>query len=103
MEKIVVENVASPGRVHQVDAVKYRAMRDALLAVLPSGPPGETIATLQAAALPHLPQQVFPDGAKAGWWFKCVQLDLEAKGQVRRAGSPIRLFRALRPAPDPEA
>ena len=29
--------------------------------------------------------------AKAGWWTKCVQLDLEAKGVVVREGSkPIR-------------
>ena len=33
-----------------------------------------------------------PDGAKAGWWTKAVQLDLEAKGIIRREKvTPLRL------------
>ena len=34
--------------------------------------------------LPQLPEQLFPGRAKAGWWTKAVQLDLEAKGLVAR-------------------
>lgn len=47
---------------------------------------------MMRAVLPHLPQELFPGGAKAGWWTKCVQLDLEAKGTVLRdaAGKPLR-------------
>jgi uncharacterized protein YndB with AHSA1/START domain len=34
-------------------------------------------------------------GAKAGWWTKCVQLDLEAKGTVvRKTAKPLRWHRA---------
>jgi hypothetical protein len=36
--------------------------------------------TALASALLHLPQNLFPGGAKAGWWAKTVQLDLEARG-----------------------
>lgn len=32
--------------------------------------------------LAHLPESLFPGGAKAGWWTKAVQLDLEAKGLI---------------------
>ena len=40
----------------------------------------------------HLPEDLFPGGAKAGWWVKCVQLDLEAKGLVvrDRGAKPLR-------------
>ena len=40
----------------------------------------------------HLPEKLFPQGAKAGWWAKTVQLDLEAKGiVVREKTQPLRL------------
>jgi hypothetical protein len=32
----------------------------------------------------HLPQDLWPNGEKSGWWMKTVQLDLEAKGLVVR-------------------
>ena len=39
----------------------------------------------------QLPEALFPGGATAGWWVKCVQLDLEAKGTVLRDnGKPLR-------------
>ena len=69
------------------------AMRDALIAVLPVDPPGITVAEAKAALLPGLPDDLFPGGAKAGWWLKAVQLDLEAKGAIGRGpGKPVRLF-----------
>jgi hypothetical protein len=41
--------------------------------------------------LPHLPDDLFPEGATVGWWAKTVQLDLEAKGIViRKATKPLR-------------
>jgi hypothetical protein len=48
----------------------------------------------KAALLPLLPDALFPAGDKAGWWLKAVQLDLEAKGVIRRAPSkPVQLYR----------
>lgn len=94
-DKISIENVASPGRTHRVDRAKYAAMREALTAILPGEPPGLTVAAAKAALLPHLDASLFPGGAKAGWWLKAVQLDLEAKGTIKRApGSPVRLYLA---------
>lgn len=93
-EKIEVENFTSPGRVSRVDKAKYTVVRDVLMKHIPSQEPGKTPAELIAAIKPDLPQDLFPGGEKAGWWFKCVQLDLEAKGIIRRAPkAPVRLHR----------
>jgi hypothetical protein len=91
-EKIDVENVIRPGKTYRVDAGKYQAMRQAYLKVLPSTAPGLTPAEILQRVPAHLPQDLFPGGARAGWWSKAVQLDLEAKGVIARAkGSPVRL------------
>ena len=87
-----VQNFTSPGHVQQVDSEKYNATRIAYLSVLTSSEPGMTPAEIKALLLPALPQDLFPGGDKAGWWAKCVQLDLEAKGViVRSPTSPVRL------------
>lgn len=93
-DRIEIENFTSPGHVQRVDRVKYEAMRDALLQVLPVGAPGLTVAEAKERLLPLLPEALFPGGDKAGWWLKAAQLDLEAKGVVRReATKPLRLHR----------
>lgn len=90
-DKIEVENVNHPGYTERVDAGKYLAMRRALLSVLPAAAPGLTAVELLQSVLPHLPESLFPQGAKAEWWMKCVQLDLEAKGViVREETKPLR-------------
>lgn len=93
-DKIEIENVNKPGYTERVGREKYEDMRRALLAVLPAEPPGLTVAEARQALLPHLSAQLFPGGAKAGWWLKAVQLDLEAKGIVARGPKrPVRLYR----------
>ncbi|MGO4335782.1 hypothetical protein AB4037_12795 [Labrys sp. KB_33_2] len=96
VEKIAIQNVVSPGHVVRVDKAKYEAMKTALLAVLPETSPGLTVAEAKQHLLPLLSQALFPGGAKAGWWLKAVQLDLEAKGTVvREATKPLRLHRKV--------
>ena len=93
-DKIEVENVNVPGHVTRVDAAKYRAMKTALLAVLPAEEPGMTVKEALAALKPDLPDDLFPEGKTSGWWQKCVQLDLEAKGLVARLPTkPLRIMR----------
>lgn len=93
-DKIAIENVLQPGKTYNVDAAKLNAMRDAVLACLPAAAPGITVADLKQAALPRLPESLFPGGEKAGWWIKAVQLDLEAKKRIARAANPpVRLYR----------
>lgn len=92
--RVVVQNVNVPGYTTTLDAPKYHAMKDALLKVLPSSGPGLTQAEMMAAVKPHLPQTLFPGGAKSEWWTKGVQLDLEAKGIVTRSATkPLRWTR----------
>lgn len=81
---IIVENVNTPGRTAHVNAEKYSAMREALLKALPARRPGLTQQAMIGAVLPFLPEALWPAGAKAAWWVKTVQLDLEAKGLVLR-------------------
>jgi hypothetical protein len=70
-------------------------MNRAFLKVLPRKPPGMTVSEVQKAVVAHLPETLFPGGAKAGWWMKAVQLDLEAKGIVLRTKTtPLRLHKA---------
>lgn len=92
--RVIVENIHTPGRTVSLDAGKYNAMLNALLQVLPAQPPGLTQAEMLAAILPHLPEDLFPGGAKAGWWMKSVQLDQEAKGGIlREKVKPLRWHR----------
>lgn len=94
--KIAVQNVNVPGSVTNVDAIKYALMKTALLKALPKKPPGLTQSEMIAGAKNHLPETEFPGGEKAGWWVKCVQLDLEAKGEVIRdkSAKPLRWTKA---------
>jgi hypothetical protein len=81
-DKVIVENVNKPGQIERVDAAKYHAMKAALLQIVTATP--MTAAQIKDAAVPQLPQDLFPNGATSGWWLKCVQLDLEAKKMLRR-------------------
>ena len=92
--RIDVKNVNVPGKSRSVDALHYRAVRRAVLKVLPRRAPGLTIAELFRAMLPQLPANLFPGGAKAGWWMKTVQLDLEARRIIaREKTTPLRLHK----------
>jgi len=92
-DKIEVQNVGQPGKIYRVDAAKYAEMRQVMLSVLPVAEPGMTVSEVNNAVRPHLAEAVFPGGETCGWWVKCVQLDLEAKGMIARAKKPpVRLW-----------
>ena len=89
-----IGQVGQPGKTYRVDAAKFAEMRKAVLAVTPSEAPGLPPAQIIEAVKPHLSETLFPGGETAGWWVKCVQLDLEAKGLLKRAPkAPVRLHR----------
>lgn len=93
MKKITVENVNHPGRTERLDAAKYTAMRDALVAELSQAAGPLAFISLKEAVRPRLPGPLFPGGATSGWWLKTVQLDLEAKGLVARTGDrPLKFY-----------
>jgi hypothetical protein len=92
VEKIAVKNINHPGQVRLVDGDMYAAMKRAFLKTLPVTSPGLTLLEVRERLLAYLPERLFPEGAKAGWWAKTVQLDLEAKGiVVREKTTPLRL------------
>ena len=94
-EKIAMENVNKPGRMVNVDADKYWAVRNAITAVAPSAAPGMTIVELKEAVRPLISEAVFPDGFKAGWWVMGLQLDLRAKNVlIAEDSKPMRLHLA---------
>ncbi|MGY4397476.1 hypothetical protein ACVWZA_002670 [Sphingomonas sp. UYAg733] len=64
--RIAIENVIQPGKTYNVDAEKFAAMRDAMLASLPTSLQGMTVPALKAAVLPRLLDSLFPGGDKAG-------------------------------------
>ena len=95
-EKITVENVNVPGIETRVSKGLYDAMQQAIRKVLPTKSPGLTQAEIREAVMPILPEELFPGGAKAGWWAKTVQLDQEAKGSlVRETTKPLRWYRVV--------
>jgi uncharacterized protein (DUF2235 family) len=95
-EKVVVENVNVPGHTTRVDKAMYDAMKEAMWQILPAQAPGLTQSEIREAVVQHLPEDLFPGGAKAGWWAKTVQLDQEAKGSlVREATKPLRWHRVV--------
>jgi len=50
-----------------------------------------TEAEIRERVVAYLPEKLFPNGAKAGWWTKAVQLDLEARRMVaREKTTPLR-------------
>lgn len=94
---VIVENVNVPGYTVRLDAAMYQAMRRAMLRALPSKAPGLTQAEIAKAVKSYLPADLYPGGAKAGWWAKSVQLDLEAKGVVTREPTkPLRWHKTVR-------
>jgi hypothetical protein len=96
IEKITIENVNRPGTTSRVRRDMYEAMLKAMWKVLPANSPGLTQAEIFKAVIPYLPEELFPEGAKAGWWSKAVQLDQEAKGNlIREKTKPLRWYRVL--------
>jgi len=94
VERTEMRSITSPDFAMRVDKAKYDAMKDALLAAVPKSKPGLTVAEVKERVLPLLPDALFPGGAKAGWWLKGVQLDLEARGLIARENvKPLRLHR----------
>ena len=83
-------NVNHPGKVHRVNAGKFRKACEGLLSVLPTEAPGLNQSEMVVAARAVMPDADFP-GATQGWWIKSAQLHLEAVGEVvRDKGKPLR-------------
>jgi hypothetical protein len=88
--KVAVRTPNKPGSSQQVDGAKYAAMRKVLHQVMPKKAPGYTQTEMMAAVGKVAPKDVFP-GHTYHWWAKCVELDLETKGELaRETTTPLR-------------
>ncbi|MEO1719759.1 MAG: TfoX/Sxy family protein [Pseudomonadota bacterium] len=83
--KVVVLNANHPGHEEHADAAKYYEMRRALMDTLPTIGPGLTHKQIVAEVKTVLDDDLFPAGKASGWWSKTVQLDLEARGLLKRS------------------
>lgn len=90
--RVEVRTPNVPAYRGRVERTRYDAVRAVLVKVVPRKGPGLTQAEMMTAVKARLPQDLFPGGAKSEWWTKCVQLDLEARGVMRRDASakPLR-------------
>ena len=94
--QVRVSNVNVPGKKTNLDSEKYEAMKRAILKVTPKRSPGLTAAEMVTKVKPHLPEGLWPNNEKVGWWQKTVQLDLESRGVLIREkeSKPLRWHRA---------
>ena len=91
---VLARSAHVPGKTRRIDAVKFQAMRKALLKAVPRKAPGLSDPQMIAAVKRAAPRSAFPDGGKIAWWMKLVQEDLEArKILAREKGRPVRWHR----------
>ena len=91
---IPTRNPGKGKKAPRIAAVRYEAMKAALLEVVPGGGDGVAFAALPELVAGHLPRDAF-HGASIPWYVATVKLDLEARGLLRRVpGSrPQRVVR----------
>jgi len=82
----------------------YALMRDAIMSILPTEPPGMTLAEILDAVQPLLPKEQFPDRKTLTWYGRTVPNDLVVRGEADYVpgAQPPRLRRvpnAADPAP----
>ncbi len=89
--RAVLRNPNVPTYSSKADPVMYAEMLKAVLRALPRKEPGLTQAEIREQVVRFLSQSLYPQGKKADWWSKAVQLDLEARGYViRETTKPLR-------------
>ncbi|HEX9494385.1 MAG TPA: hypothetical protein VGA38_01345 [Candidatus Limnocylindria bacterium] len=74
---------------------QYAIARRAALATLPSTGPGMTLPAFRAALEKRLrAAKGWDRSLSVTWYSMAIKLDLEARGELKRSGSPQRLTRA---------
>jgi hypothetical protein len=79
----------------RMDTTTYALVRKAALATLPAKGPGMTLEEFRGALAKRLRRTKGWDSAlSAQWYGMAIKLDLEARGELKRSGTPQRLIRA---------
>ncbi len=90
-EMVEVFNVNIPGVSSRVRKDKYEEVKRVLWTYMPETPPGLTQDEMARLVVEKVSREIFEDAAKAPWWMKTVQLDLEAREVlIREKTRPTR-------------
>lgn len=79
----------------RMDKATYTVVRKAALATLPAKAPGMTLEQFRGALAKRLAGTTGWDKSLSAMWYgMAIKLDLEARGELKRSGTPQRLTRA---------
>jgi len=93
--KVQLRNPDPKKKGPRMHAATYAVVRKAALATLPAKGPGLTLDEFRAALAKRLGRtKGWDDSLSAMWYGMAIKLDLEARGELTRSGSPQRLTRA---------
>ena len=93
--KIQLRNPDPSKKGPRLDRDTYAVVRKAALATLPPKGPGLTLAEFRAALATRLAStKGWDPSLSAQWYGMAIKLDLEARGELVRSGTPQRLVRA---------
>ena len=93
--KIQLRNPDPKKKGPRMDRSTYALVRGAALATLPAKAPGLTLEQFRSALAKRLGRTKGWDPAmSARWYGMAIKLDLEARGELKRTGTPQRLTRA---------
>jgi hypothetical protein len=93
--KVQLRNPDPKKKGPRMDTTTYAVVRKAALATLPAKGPGLTLEEFRGALAKRLRQtKGWDDALSAQWYGMAIKLDLEARGELKRSGTPQRLIRA---------
>jgi len=92
--KVQLRNPDPKKKGSRMDKVTYAVVRKAALATLPAKAPGLTLEEFRGALAKRLGQTKGWDKSLSAMWYgMAIKLDLEARGELKRSGTPQRLTR----------
>jgi hypothetical protein len=93
--KVQLRNPDPKKKGPRMDRATYAVVRKAALATLPAKAPGLTLEEFRGALAKRLDQTKGWDRSLSAMWYgMAIKLDLEARGELVRSGTPQRLTRA---------
>jgi hypothetical protein len=79
----------------RMDRATYEVVHKAALATLPVKAPGMTLEEFRSALAKRLGRtKGWDQSLSAMWYGMAIKLDLEARGELKRSGTPQRLVRS---------
>jgi hypothetical protein len=93
--KVQLRNPDPKKKGPRMDTTTYAVVRKAALATLPAKGPGLTLEEFRSALAKRLGRTKGWDRSLSAMWYgMAIKLDLEARRELTRSGTPQRLTRA---------